>query len=85
MALFLLQSINDVMANNYFSNQNNRMMHQQRMGNTRQRIRPPQVNSVGFVGGPDGDVVVRSMYLLYRRFLAIMVFKQGMEIIVIKG
>jgi hypothetical protein len=38
---------------------------------------PVVINSVGFVGGPDADLTVMSMYHLFRRFLAYIVFKQG--------
>ena len=84
LSFIILLSFDDFLvgvgANSYYyngANNNNRMYQNRQMDNTRSRIRPPQVNSIGFVGGPDGDVVIRSMYLLYRRFLAVMVFKQG--------
>lgn len=67
--LLILLSIEMVFANNYY---NNRMPQQQQRPKSQ-----AQINPVGFVGGPDADVTVMSMYHLLRRFLAYVVFKQG--------
>lgn len=67
--LVLMAVVHLTDGNNFF---NNRVQHQ----NQQMRPKPP-LNHVGFVGGPDSDVTVMTMYHLFRRFLAYMVFKQG--------